>query len=398
MTPVKEKEGVPVERRKVDPHTLFGNKGPRAQGSPGGVGGRRSARGGSREGDRKGGGNSGRGPGGSGPGGSETGGPGSNPRVSFHPANGPLGKMIRVRRETHPKERDSVMLGLGSEHEWRSVGTQANSLIVLRRLSFEPLDGSTNKWKNHEPLHEWATRSRLGQKGTDGLLDQTLERRRSFLRRWVASDVRHRHVRRLLLRVEWRMISGHGLQFGVLDNGLALHGTYGWPTLPGSTLKGLASAGARSRGAETEAVVRALGSPRPRSKDEWPPSREEHRRGSVCFLDALPDRSTMKVHDDVITPHQHPYYTSTDTQVHETAQVGQEPSPPGEHYNPVPLPFLSISGDLRVDLMGDDADDLDAVVEWLSETGEELGGGGRTTAGYGYFGCHRVDDENEDQT
>lgn len=321
--------------------------------------------------------------------------------MSFYPANGPLGKAFRVRRETrskeHSKEKDSVTLELASGPEWKSLGTQANALIVLRRLSFEPLDGGTNEWKNHEPLHEWATRSRLGQKGTDGLLDQTLERRRSFLRRWVTSGARSRHVRRLLLRVEWRMVSGHGLQFGVLDNGLALHGTYGWPALPGSTLKGLASAGARNRGAETEAVVRALGGPRPRSKDEPRAGREEHRRGSVCFLDALPERSTMKVHDDVITPHQHPYYTSTDTRVRETAQVGQEPSFPGEHHNPVPLPFLSISGDLRVDLMGDDEGDLDAVVEWLGEAGEELGGGGRTTAGYGYFKCIRADDENEDR-
>lgn len=314
--------------------------------------------------------------------------------MSFYPANGPLGKAFRVRRETRPKEKDSVTLGLGSGPEWKSVGAQANALIVLRRLSFEPLDGGTNEWKNHEPLHDWATRSRLGQKGTAGLLDQTLERRRSFLRRWVTSGARRRHVRRLLLRVEWRMVSGHGLQFGVLDNGLALHGTYGWPTLPGSTLKGLASAGARSQGAETEAVVRALGGPRPRSKDEPRAGREEHRRGSVCFLDALPDQSTMKVHDDVITPHQHPYYTSTDTRIRETAQVGQKPSLPGEHHNPVPLPFLSISGDLRVDLMGDDAGDLDSVVEWLGEVGEELGGGGRTTAGYGYFECVQVDDEN----
>jgi putative restriction endonuclease len=43
--------------------------------------------------------------------------------------------------------------------------------------------------------------------------------------------------------------------------------------------------------------------------------------------------------------------------------------------------------------MGDDPDDLDAVFGWLAEAGEELGGGGRTTAGYGYFSCKPVKEE-----
>ncbi|WP_017580428.1 type III-B CRISPR module RAMP protein Cmr6 [Nocardiopsis valliformis] len=276
--------------------------------------------------------------------------------------------------------------------EWESVSPEANGLVVLRRLSFEPLDGSTNPWKNHVPLHAWAVESRIGQ-GDAELLRRTLERRRRFLRQWVSTDPDRRHVLRVCLTVEWRLVSGLGLQLGVLDNGLALHGTYGWPTLPAASLKGLAAAGARSAGADTERVIRALGGPRPRFGKEPRPAREDQGRGSVRFLDALPGEDGVKVHADVITPHQHPYYTSTDRKAHENSQVRQDLQYPGEHHNPVPLPFLSVSGDLRVDLVGDDPDDLDAVFDWLAEAGEELGGGGRTTAGYGYFSCSRVNEE-----
>lgn len=367
-----------------NPKQAFGSQGPRGpRPTPSSIpkpGPRPGAGGG------RGGGNRGRGPRGSGS--------GAGSRSTFHPANGPLGKALRVEHDSGKGKDTVTTLQQRTQEVWEPVGAQANALIVLRRLAFEPFDGGANGWEDHTPLHGWATASKLGQDGDD-LLQHTLERRRAFLHRWVSVGPEGRHVRRLRLTVEWRMVSGHGLQFGVLDNGLALHGTYGWPSLPGSTLKGLAAAGARSMGADTERVVRALGGPRPSFGKGPRPTKEDHSVGSVRFLDALPDRGTVKVHSDVITPHQHPYYTGTDPRIHENAQVGQEPPFPGEHHNPVPLPFLSISGDLRVDLMGDDEGDLDAVIEWLGEAGEELGVGGRTTAGYGYFACTRVDEDEE---
>ncbi|MFV2194987.1 type III-B CRISPR module RAMP protein Cmr6 [Nocardiopsis sp. LOL_012] len=299
--------------------------------------------------------------------------------------------MLKVEHTPSATGEPTSVLQETAHGSGRGVGPEANALVILRRLSFEPVDGGTNPWKNHVPLHGWATEHRLGQGGS-GLQNAVLQRRRHFLRRWAAFDPDRRHVRRLRLTVEWRMASGLGLQFGVLDNGLALHGTYGWPGLPASTLKGLAAAGARSAGADTERIVRALGGPRPRGDQDPRPTTEEHTRGTVRFLDALPDAVT--VHDDVITPHQQPYYTSTDPKAHKDAQTKRNARPPAEHHNPVPVPFLSVSGRMHVDLIGDDGGDLDAVSAWLAEAGEELGGGGRTTAGYGYFDCSTVDEED----
>lgn len=364
---------------RPNPMTVFGSKGPRGPrpASPP----RREAGGSGRSGPRGGGGGS-RGAGTS----------GGGARGTLYPANGPLGALLKVEHHV-PKNGDpTTVLKEVGDHGREPVGAQANALVILRRLSFEPVDGGTNPWKNHVPLYDWAAKHRLGQGGT-GLQDAVLRRRRRFLQQWVAFNPEHRHVRRLRLTIEWRMASGLGLQFGVLDNGLALHGTYGWPSLPASTLKGLAAAGARSAGADTRKVVQALGGPRPRGKKDPRPTREEYTQGTVRFLDALPGADAVEVHNDVITPHQQPYYTGTDPKTHKESQVAQNPRPPAEHHNPVPLPFLSISGKMRVDLIGGDSSDLDAVSGWLSEAGEELGGGGRTTAGYGYFNCAPVNEE-----
>src|SRR5699024_12658435 len=97
---------------------------------------------------------------------------------------------------------------------------------------------------------------------------------------------------------------------------------------------------------------------------------------------------------DATTPPPPPYYTGTPPPRPGASRTGTSAPFPGDHHTPVPLPFLSISGELRVDLLGDDEDDLNLAVEWLGEAGEELGGGGRTTAGYGYFKITPVNEED----
>jgi hypothetical protein len=68
--------------------------------------------------------------------------------------------------------------------------------------------------------------------------------------------------------------------------------------------------------------------------------------------------------------------------------------PPAEHHSPVPAPFLSISGRLHVDLIGESPEDLHTARTWLTDAGQELGIGGRTSAGYGYFTCDVIEEES----
>ena len=167
------------------------------------------------------------------------------------------------------------------------------------------------------------------------------------------------HGLRLRLASEWRLVTGLGLQYGMLDSGLALHGTYGWPVIPAATLKGLAAARARQVKEDPELVRHVLGDPRQNGEPPAKVGEGPRGRGSVVFLDALPEIGGVKVLRDVVTPHQQPYYTSTFPSGEDTedeAGTAERPTgivPPAEHHSPVPAPFLSISGRLHVDLIGE---------------------------------------------
>jgi hypothetical protein len=156
------------------------------------------------------------------------------------PVQGPLNKAVGVEG---PQEGPVYLKHRGSS----SLNAEANPLIVLRRLTINPPEGA--KWKAHDPLLRWATKAHLGQ--NTAFLHQTHQRRAAFVRRWCSPRSRAkrpptppRHARWLKLTLEWRLATGLGIASGILDTGIALHGTYGWPILPASSLKGLAAAGA----------------------------------------------------------------------------------------------------------------------------------------------------------
>ncbi|MDA2812550.1 type III-B CRISPR module RAMP protein Cmr6 [Nocardiopsis sp. RSe5-2] len=327
-------------------------------------------------------------------------------KVHRFPAYGPLGARVRVERRTpvDDKGKEGRPYPLLRDGEG-DVDRTANALVLLQRLAFEKEDDD-QKLKVAEArglLNAWAAASWLGQ-GNAGLLKGALARRHAFVEHWRAREEPRRYAERLELVPEWRIVTGVGLQYGELESGLAMHGTYGWPVIPASTLKGVAGEGARIAERELEAELEARDAEAEERADRISAFREEVRRilgdprpgaapaadgegpqgrGSVRFLDALPGEKGVKVYDDVITPHQQPYYT--DTMPGDGGPAA--PRPPAEHHNPVPVPFLSVSGTFHVDLLGDDEGDLRTAAEWLERAGDESGIGGRTTAGYGYFTC-----------
>lgn len=366
------------------------------------------------------------------------------------PAAGPLGRRLTA-------EGPRVLLGKGEPAD-------ANALVITRRTAFVDPGADPRTWRADTPVRAWAASCGLGQRAPVtpglGMLAAATARRTALLRRLRA---RRLHVLRLRLVPEWRLAVGLGHQFGANEFGLSLHGTYGWPILPASGLKGLAAAGAREEDADPAVVRRVLGGPRPAGQrgqtgqagqtrgggggaagqdpgadpgsGNLPAAGEpEDTRGAVVFLDALPAGEPATVHDDVITPHQHPYHTRTlvpgdgtgpagagaagqgaaaggavgrggaagpapadpnsATPDHEGPNHG-DPTPggrtpavaPAEHHQPVLLPFLSVSGAFHADLAGPDRDTVEQAAAWLAAAGEAVGAGGRTTAGYGYFTC-----------
>jgi CRISPR type III-B/RAMP module RAMP protein Cmr6 len=273
--------------------------------------------------------------------------------------------LVREKRQ----DRETYRLGGSAPPD-----SGSNALIVLNRIAF--FDAGTGKMHDggKRALLRWACENRLGQQ--DELVSAMAGRRAAALRA-LSGGPRPAHCVRLRAQPEWRLAVGLGNNANAHEIGLALHGTYGWPVIPGSALKGLAAAWAVSS-ANAADVWRVLGGPRTDVADPDAQARDRPSaaRGTVCFLDAIPADAPVIVEADVLTPHVKPYYDGTAT---------GHPVPPAEYHNPVPLTFLTVRGAYALDLYGATSKDVDLAAEWLMKAGDDLGAGAKTAAGYGYL-------------
>ena len=218
---------------------------------------------------------------------------------------------------------------------------------------------------DEKPVLAWAEKSDLGQAGADELARNVVTRRDAALRSLAGVGLT---VRELRFTPESAVVTGTA-DSGVRNVGITLHGTYGWPTLPASSLKGVTHAFGRDVDEMPEERRRALfGAPRPdeRAGDVGA------SRGTVTFLDALPDR--VRVVREVLTPHVRPYHDDTTRN-----------TPPAEYFNPIPVEFLAVRGGTFVTALVGAADDVAAAERLLVAALDDLGVGAKTAAGYGYL-------------
>lgn len=169
------------------------------------------------------------------------------------------------------------------------------------------------------------------------------------------------------LKTDWRLTIGLGTP-SVLETGLTTHRVYGFPYIPGSALKGLTAAWAELEGGADKAAIRAVFG-----------SRDAHdaESGNIIFFDALPvEPPTLKL--DVMNPHYGAYYQD---------KTGR--TPPAEWLSPVPVYFLTVEKTKFLFSMAARTSTANALVataqQWLLDALENMGAGGKTTAGYGYF-------------
>ncbi len=185
---------------------------------------------------------------------------------------------------------------------------------------------------------------------------------------------------------EARILSGLGGSHP-MEVGFAFHSLYGFPYLPGSGLKGVARSWAELTGQDRNNIKLVFGS---ETKDEH--RAEEHRQGDVIFLDAYAI-TPPPLEVDILNPHFPEYYRNPSS------------NPPAEWQSPNPVNFLAIGiGKEEKDrpifqfiLAARSSVALNLAQEWLERGLEELGFGGKTASGYGYFSKGRLTREDMDK-
>lgn len=258
----------------------------------------------------------------------------------------------------------------------------ANARLILHRsAAFDVTDGRVELRDDWVRL--WARITRLGlgrqEHPEDGALAGHVAARRRAALRALAADSGVSVVT-VIAEPLGAFVTGTGAG-GIRDVGIELHGTYGWPVLSGTTLKGVAHASAREENAVEDEQAAVFGAP---PHGDFPA-----QTGSVTFLDSLPDPgdarlSEIQVAEHVLTPHTRGYRLGGDEDDAGDDQ-SSAPKPPAEYVNPVPVPFLALQGGgFPVHLVGPEPEVTQAA-QLLKQGLDEIGLGAKTTSGYGYF-------------
>jgi CRISPR-associated protein Cmr6 len=169
------------------------------------------------------------------------------------------------------------------------------------------------------------------------------------------------HSNTFTAAVDWRLVTGLGTA-GVLEGaGMVLHPLYGFPFLPGSSVKGL--------------VRHYLCFDSQNERDDSRLGRlfgSQDQRGGVIFWDAFPD-TLPALEVDITNAHYRDYY------------MGDLPAPPGDYMSPNPVYFLTVAAGtkFRFTLLAWEGDLLQQAVEATQQAIALLGVGAKTRAGYG---------------
>lgn len=192
----------------------------------------------------------------------------------------------------------------------------------------------------------------------------------AFNARWEL-DAQAIGAQSFTLKTDWRFITGLGRK-GPLEAGFTFN-RYGFPILPGSSVKGIARAYATlvENKTEDDADFVAIFGRAPKQGE----SESAAQSGHAIFLDAIPTHvPTLEL--DIMNPHFPDYYQGTQF--------------PTDWQSPKPVFFLTVApntefrfavgwrGAVNMELQN-------RAQEWLMNGLMELGAGAKTSAGYGYF-------------
>lgn len=200
--------------------------------------------------------------------------------------------------------------------------------------------------------------------------------------------------------VQWRLVVGLGSASVLEGSGMTLHPVYGFPYIPGSSVKGLCqsvafwelwedggqealqdySSGEKEGVAAVDEALQLGNLDDLKERFEGKPSLREQlaafheifgsqkRKGNAIFLDAIPKRFP-KMEVDIVNVHYQDYYQGT----------------PSIQADPTPSYFLAIARGtvFRFHLACRREEDMRRILQWLDIGLGSYGIGGKKAAGYG---------------
>jgi len=260
-----------------------------------------------------------------------------------------------VRREPPPPRGDAPGLALNypipgdTLAAWRASGKQCRNPGLL----FERYIGYLSGWrlddKRTSPKKDALEQIRLAR------VDEKLLQ--AYTTRW-----RETVGEAIILEgtPQWRFLTGLGRK-GPLEVGFTFHRLYGFPIIPGSSLKGLAHAHAvlvEKLDENDGRLLSVFGS--------------QKAQGKAVFYDAIPiEPPALEL--DVMNPHYPDYY--------------QGKEPPANWQSPQPVFFLTLGAKSRFwfAVGGENTEAKELAAKWLQASLESLGVGAKTSAGYGFW-------------
>jgi len=163
-----------------------------------------------------------------------------------------------------------------------------------------------------------------------------------------------------------------------IENGLSIHHTYGTPYLPGSAIKGLLTRAADKHGLTKEEKKVLFG--------------EQDEATHIVYWDGWLDPNRYRGPDPEI---ESPFQKDVITVHHQKYYGGRGEVWPTDFDDPNPVAFLSVKPGTKFVLALSSASEgsdpwLKVAADLLTYALANLGLGGKTNAGYGYFGSFKV--------
>jgi CRISPR-associated protein Cmr6 len=294
----------------------------------------------------------------------------------------------------------------------RNLGLALDKYLQIQNEVGGQVLGDTwgNEWKLTDETKKRRNIPSLNNPPMPALISRVRQRHQSLL-----SDFQQREftMKQFEATPDYRFVVGFGAEH-VLETNICLHRIYGFPIVPGSALKGLTRARAFWHLAEqlevppgcleqldellregdgekqrniweeiTNCDEVTTWSPQEKDLSRWQNAARDfyqifgttERGGGVVFFDAYPVGAPA-VETDILNPHYGEYYQD------ETNQ-----KPPADYYNPVPTFFLTVAKGSRFEfaIASKDSALAETAESWLKQALTELGIGGKTTAGYGFW-------------